>query len=79
MVPVFKLGRMAERSLRQPLDTARPGLARPSAAGQVEEEGRQRWYSLEESTSAPQLKSRRSADAQRPVGQRAVRAAIANF
>ena len=49
--------------------------------GQVEEEGRQRWYSLEEINELRRkLKIKnRSLMPPRPAGKRAVRAAIANF
>lgn len=49
--------------------------------GQVEEDGRQRWYSLEEINELRRrLKvNRRSLMPYRPAGKRAMRAAIANF
>ncbi|HCI98268.1 MAG TPA: chromosome partitioning protein ParA, partial [Sulfitobacter sp.] len=49
--------------------------------GQVEEEGRQRWYALEEINELRRkLKIKnRSLMPPRPAGKRAVRAAIANF
>ncbi|WP_166418576.1 AAA family ATPase [Cochlodiniinecator piscidefendens] len=49
--------------------------------GQVEEDGRQRWYSLEEINELRRrLKvNRKSLMPERPAGKRAIRAAIANF
>lgn len=50
-------------------------------AGLVEEDGRQRWYSLEEVNELRRKMkvNRQSLMPERPVGKRAVRAAIANF
>ncbi len=50
-------------------------------AGEVEEDGRQRWYSLEEVNELRRRMkiNRKSLMPHRPVGKRAFRAAIANF
>jgi cellulose biosynthesis protein BcsQ len=79
----FSSWEVAELILRVNQSTLRGRLAAdPSLpAGRVEEDGRQRWYSLEEINELRRrlTVNRRSLQPARPPGVRALRTAIANF
>jgi len=79
----FSSWELGELIFKVNLSTLRGRLAAdPSLPqGEVEEDGRQRWYSLEEINQLRRrLKvNRKSLMPERPTGKRAIRAAIANF